>query len=114
MDLAEETYSVTLRFPQHEIYGMTSQARRAAVSVAANFAEGYGRDNQRTFVHFLRISQGSLKELETHLILATRVGLANDEEVARSLGLCDEIGKCCGLWCDPYSEDTSMTDMSVL
>ena len=93
MDLAEETCRVSVSFPKEETYGMTSQIRRASVSIAANIAEGYGRDNQRTFLHFLRISQGSLKELETHLLLAVRVGLANDTQVERSLGLCDEIGR---------------------
>jgi four helix bundle protein len=56
---------------------MTSQIRRAAVSIAANIAEGNGRDNTGSYVQFLRIAQGSLKELETHILLATRVDLVS-------------------------------------
>ena len=59
---------------------MTAQIRRAAASVAANIAEGHGRESTASFVQFLRIAQGSLKELETHVILAGRVGLATNVE----------------------------------
>ena len=76
MALAEECYSLTARFPREEMFGQTSQIRRSAVSIAANIAEGHGRESGPAFVHFLRIAQGSLKELETHVILAQRVGLA--------------------------------------
>jgi four helix bundle protein len=74
MDLAEHCYLVTQGFPQAEVYGLTSQLRRAAVSVPANIAEGYGREYRKEYIHFLRVAQGSLKELETHLILASRIG----------------------------------------
>jgi four helix bundle protein len=73
MDLAEACYRATRQFPREELYGMTSQIRRAAVSVAANIAEGHGRDSTGEFVQFLRVAQGSLKELETHLLLSHRV-----------------------------------------
>jgi four helix bundle protein len=79
MDLAVRVYEVTLSWPKEEIYGLTSQARRAAVSVAANIAEGYGRDNRGSYVHFLRIAQGSLKELETHFLIAERVGITIEQ-----------------------------------
>jgi four helix bundle protein len=67
MAVAESAYRLTAPFPKEEAYGMTSQIRRAAVSIAANIAEGYGRDNNGSFFQFLRMSQGSLKKLETHL-----------------------------------------------
>ena len=70
MNLAEVCYKVTKTFPKEEIYGMTSQIRRAATSVPANIAEGYGREYRQEYIQFLRIAQGSLKELETHLLLA--------------------------------------------
>ena len=70
MALAERLYRETKAFPRDEIYGMTSQIRRAAVSIAANIAEGFGR-NQTT--QFLRISQGSAQELDTHLMLSERL-----------------------------------------
>lgn len=93
MSLAEQAYRMTARFPKDEVYGMTSQIRRSAVSVAANIAEGHGRENSGAFVQFLRISQGSLKELETHLMLAERVNLVKMEDVAPLLERCDELGK---------------------
>ncbi len=93
MDVAEKAYELTKRFPNSETYGLTSQARRAAVSVAANIAEGYGRDTNATFVNFLRISQGSLKELETLLLLSARIGLTEEAEVAAILHQCDELGR---------------------
>lgn len=93
MSVAERAYRLTARFPKDEVYGMTSQIRRAAVSIAANIAEGYGRDNRGSFIQFLRMSQGSLKELETHLVLSGRVNLAPTVEVEPLLQQCDELGK---------------------
>jgi four helix bundle protein len=93
MLLAEQAYRVTARFPKDEVYGMTSQIRRAATSIAANIAEGHGRENSGSFIQFLRMSQGSLKELETHLLLAERVKLVRMEEVEPLLKRCDELGK---------------------
>jgi four helix bundle protein len=93
MTLAEQTYRLTSRFPKDEVYGMTSQIRRSAVSIAANVAEDHGRENSGSFVQFLRIAQGSVKELETHLLLSERVGLAKSDDVAPLLQRCDELGK---------------------
>jgi four helix bundle protein len=93
MGLAESAYRLTARFPRTEVYGMTSQIRRSAASIAANIAEGHGRENSGAFVQFLRMSQGSLKELETHLMLAVRVNLAKEEEAAPLLKRCDDLGK---------------------
>jgi four helix bundle protein len=93
MGLAELAYRITRRFPREELYGMTGQIRRSAASIAANIAEGHGRENSGTFVQYLRISQGSLKELETHLMLAMRVNLAKEEDVAPFLERCDELGR---------------------
>lgn len=76
VDLAVNCYDLTKHFPQAEIYGFTSQIRRAAVSVAANIAEGYGRRTKNEYLQFLHISLGSLRELDTELIIAKRVGLA--------------------------------------
>ncbi len=93
MAVAEQVYRLTVRFPRDEVYGMTSQIRRAAVSVAANVAEGHGREHSGSFVQFLRVAQGSLKELETHLLLALRVDLAPPAEVEPILVQCEELGK---------------------
>jgi four helix bundle protein len=93
MAITERVYRLTTRFPKDEVYGMTSQIRRAAVPVAANIAEGHGRENSGSFVQFLRIAQGSLKELETHLLLALRVELVSTNEVEPILEQCDELGR---------------------
>jgi len=77
VDLAVNCYELTKHFPQSKLYGLTSQIRRAAVSVAANIAEGYGRRTKNEYLQFLHISLGSLRELDTELIIAKRVGLAS-------------------------------------
>ncbi|MDR7146717.1 four helix bundle protein [Rhizobium sp. BE258] len=96
IDLSVVCYEVTRTFPREEIYGLTSQIRRSSASVAANIAEGYGRENRGSFAQFLKIAQGSLKELETHLIIAGRVGLLDTSALNRMLGQCDETGKMLG------------------
>ncbi|MBY5328824.1 four helix bundle protein [Rhizobium leguminosarum] len=96
MDLAVECYGLTKEFPKEEIYGLTSQVRRSAASIAANIAEGYGRESTGAYVHHLKIAQGSLKELETHLILSTRIGIATVSQTQLALSLIAEVGKM--LW----------------
>ena len=93
MSLAEVCYRLTAEFPRDELYGMIAQVRRSAVSIPANIAEGHGRENTGSFIQFLRIAQGSLKELETHLLLAERVGILGRDGVAPVLTECDEIGR---------------------
>ncbi|WP_420851164.1 four helix bundle protein [Rhizobium quercicola] len=93
IDLSVECYRLTRDFPKSEIYGMTSQIRRSSVSVAANIAEGYGRNSRGAFVQFLKIAQGSLKELETHLIICERVGLLDAVASEQMLKRCEENGK---------------------
>jgi four helix bundle protein len=77
MDLAEDRYAATRRFPTTERFGIASQMNRAAVSIAANIAEGCGRGTNRDFARFLRIAYASACELETEALLAKRVGLAD-------------------------------------
>jgi four helix bundle protein len=93
MTVAEQCYELTRGFPREEAFGMTSQIRRSAASIAANIAEGHGRENTGAFVHALRIAQGSLKELETHVILSKRVGLAEPSSADRTLARCDALGR---------------------
>ena len=92
MTLAEMAYRHTREFPKDELFGLTSQIRRAAASVPANIAEGYGRENTGNYVQFLRIAQGSCKEVETHTLLAERVldSHPNPEDLLRQ---CDIVGK---------------------
>ncbi|NLE42102.1 MAG: four helix bundle protein [Lentisphaerae bacterium] len=81
MDLSEQVYRVTQLFPRTEIYGMTSQLRRASVSIPANIAEGWGRQSTGDYIHFLKISQGSAAELDTELLLAQRLNLTEPESL---------------------------------
>lgn len=93
MTLAENCYMQTKGLPREELFGLTSQIRRAAASIAANIAEGYGREQTGSFIQFLRMSQGSLKELETHLILAQRVKILPGTKGDILLGQCQDLGK---------------------
>jgi four helix bundle protein len=74
MDLVADIYRVSIEFPKSELYGLTSQLRRAAVSVPSNIAEGYGRSGRREFAHALSIALGSLAEVETQILIAERLG----------------------------------------
>jgi four helix bundle protein len=93
MALAEDCYRLTSAFPREEMFGLTSQVRRAAASIPANIAEGHGRESTGSFIQSLRVAQGSTKEVETHLLLAARVGLIAQADIDGPLGLCAEIGK---------------------
>ena len=79
VNLVELVYRVTQTWPREELYGLTSQVRRAAVSVPANIAEGQGRLSDKEFCHHLSIAYSSLCELETHLIIANRLGFLDVE-----------------------------------
>ena len=75
MKLAKEVYQLTSAFPKEEVYGLSSQMRRAAVSVPSNIAEGAARSSSREFTQFLYIALGSLSELETQWLLAKEMGM---------------------------------------
>ena len=93
MDLARDCYFLTKGFPKEELYGLSSQIRRAAVSIPANIAEGTGRTTQRDFANFLRIGQGSLRELETHLLLTVEVELVSPETVQPLLQQVESVAR---------------------
>jgi four helix bundle protein len=93
MTLAEDCYRVTRAFPRDEVFGMTAQIRRSAASIPANVAEGHGRENTGSFIQYLRIAQGSTKELETHLLLSQRVGILGLDQLETLLSQAAEIGK---------------------
>ena len=72
-------YQLVKSFPKEEIYALTSQLKRASVSIPSNIAEGYGRNSDKSFSHFLDISRGSLFEIETQLIIAKELGFISDD-----------------------------------
>lgn len=84
--LVEAVYSATSSFPQAELFGLTSQLRRASVSVPSNISEGAARNTAREFSHFLGITLGSLAELETQLIIADRLGYASMDDLLKRVG----------------------------
>jgi four helix bundle protein len=92
MNLAVASYELTKSFPADERFGLTAQVRRAASSIPANIAEGYGRENTGSFIQFLRIAQGSLKELETHVVLATRLGYVELVSIETVEQKCKSVG----------------------
>jgi four helix bundle protein len=82
-DLCVEIYQLTRRFPKEELYGLTSQVRRAAVSVAANIAEGAGRQTNKDYLHFLYIANASLAEVRYHLHLSRRLEFLDRDQYAK-------------------------------
>ncbi len=93
MDLVEMIYTLVNYLPKEEIYGLSSQMRRAAVSIPSNIAEGHGRQTEKEFYRFLCISQGSKAELETQLEVCLRLNYLKQDQVQTALALCDEVGK---------------------
>jgi four helix bundle protein len=85
MLLAKEVYLITSQFPKEEKYGLVSQINRCSVSIASNIAEGSSRSSNKDFAHFLKISLGSLFELETQLILSNEFGLIGIEVLNKLL-----------------------------
>jgi four helix bundle protein len=93
IELVERCYRLSAMLPLSERFALTSQIRRAATSVPANIAEGFGPWNSRDFARFLAIASGSLRELETHLVIVRRLGLVPGARVDEVLPLCDELAK---------------------
>jgi four helix bundle protein len=93
IELVFEVYKLTELFPKTELYGLSSQMRRAAVSIPANIAEGSARGHRREYCQFVRIAYASGAELETHLLIAQRLGFAAASKFARVEGVLDEVMK---------------------
>ncbi|HEX8847045.1 MAG TPA: four helix bundle protein [Pyrinomonadaceae bacterium] len=93
MELVEQVYLLTQAFPKQEIYGLTSQIQRAAVSVPSNIAEGHTREHSKEFLHHLSMAQASLAELETQLEIAARLKYILPDKLERTLQQVASLGK---------------------
>jgi four helix bundle protein len=93
IEFVTDVYKHTEGFPKEERDGLTSQVRRAAVSIPANLAEGAGRHSKKEFAHFLSNSQSSASELETELIIAHRLGYLDERTFARLISQLERIGR---------------------
>lgn len=93
VDLTTEIYRLTESFPNAEMYGLTSQLRRAAVSVASNIAEGTGRGSKGEFRQFLNMARGSICEVQTQLIIAGTLGFAGSEKLLHTESTANEVGR---------------------
>jgi four helix bundle protein len=86
-------YEISAKFPASENFGLTSQLRRSAVSIPSNIAEGYGRNSRGEYIQFLGVANGSLKESETQIIVASRLKYITSEQLDEGLTRATEIGK---------------------
>jgi four helix bundle protein len=90
IDVVEHSYRLTDRFPRREVYGLSSQLQRAAVSIPANIAEGHGRKSTGAYLHHLSIAYGSLSELETHIEIAQRLKYVDWNDLEDLPGILEE------------------------
>jgi len=93
VDLVTEIYRLSRIFPKEEFFGLTSQIRRAAVSIPSNIAEGRGKSSKGEFQHFLHHSRGSLAEVETQIIIAQNLGYLSKEETEQAIEMISEVGR---------------------
>ena len=93
VSLVTDVYRWTENFPKHELYGLKSQMRRAAVSIAANIAEGQGRNTEGEFIQFLGTAKGSLVELETHFFIAANLDFVSEAIRDSALSRTDEVSR---------------------
>jgi four helix bundle protein len=106
MDLVTRVYEATEAFPHKELFGLTNQIRRAAVSVPSNIAEGQGRNTTREFLRYLSMARGSLQELETQVVIAFRLRYLEDPDQAEIIALVTETGRLLsGLSRSPSRDD---------
>jgi four helix bundle protein len=93
MDLVVAAYQLTRKFPAEEKFGLSSQLQRAAVSIAASIAEGYGRRHRGDYLYHLSVASGSRAELETHVTIAVRLGFVSRKEAMEVWALSQEVGR---------------------
>jgi four helix bundle protein len=93
MQLSVKVYELTRGFPREELYGMTSQIRRASISVVSNIAEGHGRDSKPQLMQFLSMARGSVFEVEAQLLLCRELHLGDEALLGNCQNLCDEVSR---------------------
>ncbi len=93
MELVEEVYRLVKKLPKEELFALSDQIRRAAISIPSNIAEGYERNSTKEYIYFLSIAKGSRAELETQLLLCTKIHYLNNSDIEKSIFLIQEIGK---------------------
>jgi four helix bundle protein len=93
MKLTSRIYKLSAHWPEREIFGLTAQVRRAAVSIPSNIAEGQGRNTTRDFMRYLSIAYGSLLEVETQVQIAADLGFTNADSLSKTLNLTSELGR---------------------
>jgi len=93
MDLVVGVYGETKRWPSAEAYGLTNQVRRAVVSILSNIAEGQGRSGDREFLQFLSIAHGSIREVETQLLISARLGYSAQHDIEQVMEQAAEVGR---------------------
>jgi len=93
MTLVTDVYKLSIKFPKEELYALTSQVRRSAVSVPSNIAEGYGRRHKQDYIRFLEIARSSLYELQTQLEISKNVNYLTEEDFNKILANCNELEK---------------------
>ena len=93
MDLTDEIYRLTNKLPKEELFGLSNQLRRAAVSVPSNIAEGHGRNTSKEFCRFLAISNGTCMELETQLLICVRLKFLTQQDIEIAVSMLSEISR---------------------
>lgn len=93
MQLVKELYILTKAYPKEELFALTLQTKRAAVSIPANVAEGMGRQHKKDTIHFLHIARGSAYELETHINIALMIAIIDEQKFKTIIEIIDELTK---------------------
>jgi four helix bundle protein len=93
MDLTVQIYKITTKLPKEELFSLTNQMRKAAVSIPSNIAEGQARHSRKEFLQFIGIAKGSKAELETQLLLCQKIGYLFDTDISEAMNLLQEVGK---------------------
>lgn len=93
MELVEEVYLLVKKLPKEELFALSDQIRRSAISIPSNIAEGQGRNSSKEFVHFLAVAKGSKAELETQLLLCVKVNYLTNADIETAISLIQEVGK---------------------